>query len=376
MQPINILHIISKLPVGGVENQLLLVLKKYNRNKLSPLVCSLSDKGAIGQEIENTGTEVLSLNKLKHTFDWTIVKDIHDLIKKRNIKIVRTHQYHANLYGRLAAIFAKAPCIVASVHNIYTRDKKFHRRIINKFLGRFTDKVVAVSETVKKDILKYDCLAEDKITVIYNGIDVNNFLNINGNLTRSKLSISQEVPVIGTIGRLTFQKGQKYLIEAVSIIKEKFPRIMLLMVGDGPMKEELQNYANTLGLNEHVIFTGSRRDVPALLAAIDIFVFPSFWEGLPSALIEAMASGKPIIASDIPPIREIVDSEKVGILVPPKNRNAVADSIELLLRNKNLAQKISNNAKEKVFSTFNIETTAKQYIDLFKNILREKGQNI
>lgn len=372
MHPVNILHVISKLPVGGVENQLLTTLKNYDRMKLNPLVCSLLDKGEIGKEIEDAGIEVFSLNKLKHRFDLTIVKDIYSLIKKRNIKIVRTHQYHANLYGRLAALLAKTPCIVASVHNVYTIDRKLHRRMINRFLARFTDKVVAVSEIVKKDILKYDGLRKDKVTVIYNGIDTDRLLNKDSNVIRSEFNISSDVPVTGTIGRLTFQKGQKYLIEAVSIIKEKFPKIMLLIVGDGPMKDELQNYAKALGLNEHVIFTGSRRDIPALLAAMDIFVLPSLWEGLPNALLEAMASGKPIIATDIPPVREAINFEKEGILVPARNSSAIASSIEFLLVNKTFAVIFGNNAQERAYSDFNITTTVDKYTNLYEDILSNK----
>jgi glycosyltransferase involved in cell wall biosynthesis len=372
MHLINILHVISKLPVGGVENQLSMILRKYDKKKFCPFVCSLSDKGEIGKEIEDSGIEVIPLNKLKHRFDWTIVKDIYNLIKERDIKIVRTHQYHANLYGRLAALLAKVPCIVASVHNVYTIDKKIHRRLINRFLARFTDKIVAVSEIVKKDILKYDGLREDKVMVINNGIDTDRLLSMDGNIIRTEFYISSDVPVIGTIGRLTFQKGQKYLIEAVSKIKEKFPKIMLLVVGDGPMKEELQNYAKTLGLNEHVIFTGSRRDVPALLAAMDIFVLPSLWEGLPNALLEAMASGKSIIATDILPVREVINSEKEGILFPSRNSSAIASSIEFLLVNKTFAVIIGNNAQKRAYSDFNITTTVDKYTNLYEDILNNK----
>lgn len=376
MQPINILHVISKLPVGGVENQLLLTLKNYDRTKLNPFVCSLLDKGEIGEEIEKTGIEVVSLKKLKHRFDWTIVRDIYNLIKRKNIKIVRTHQYHANLYGRLAAWLAKVPCIVASVHNVYTIDRKLHRRIINRFLARLTDRVVAVSETVKKDILKYDGLHEDKVMVIYNGIDTGRFSDIDGNIIRKEFNISYDVPVIGTIGRLTFQKGYRYLIEALSKIKERFQGIILLIVGDGLMKQELQNYASTLGLNKNVIFTGYRRDIPALLAAMDVFVLPSLWEGLPNALLEAMGAGKPIIATDIPPIREVINSEKSGILIPPKDSNTLASSIKSLLVNKTFALTLGKNAQMRAFSNFNIETTVSKYMELFEEILQNKKWNI
>jgi len=372
MKAINILHIMSRLPVGGVENQLSMILRKYDKIKFCPFVCSLSDKGEIGKEIEDYGIEVIPLNKLKHRFDWSIVKDIYKLIKTRNVKIVRTHQYHANLYGRLAAWLAKVPCIVASVHNVYTIDRKFHRRLINNFLARCTDTVVAVSEAVKKDVLTYDGLSEDRLRVIYNGIDTDRFLNLNGSLIRSKLGISSGAPVVGTVGRLTLQKGQKYLIDAVSALREKIPQILLLIVGDGPMRGEIENHIRALGVDKNTILLGTRRDIPQLLSAMDIFVLPSIWEGLGTALIEAMAAGKAIIATDIPPVREIINTEKIGILVPVRNSAAIASSIELLLGNKSFAGTLGNNAQERAYSDFNITTTVDKYTNLYEDILSNK----
>jgi glycosyltransferase involved in cell wall biosynthesis len=373
MKPVNILHVISTLHVGGVENQLAIILGKYDRKKLSPLVCSLSDKGEIGREIEESGIEVISLNKLGHRFNWTTVRDIYNLIKARDVKIVRTHQYHANLYGRLAAWLAKVPCVVASVHNVYTRDRKLHRRIINKFLSGFTDRVVAVSEAVKRDILKYDHLMDDKVTVIYNGIDTQRFSDTNRNSMRAALGISPEAQVIGTVGRLTIQKGQKYLLDAVAMLRKKFPQIALLIVGDGPMRDELSNHIKALGIDKNAILVGTRRDIPRLLSAMDIFVLPSLWEGSPNALIEAMAAGKPVIATDIPPIREIINLDKVGILVPVEDSKAIASSIELLFNSKTLAETFGKSAKERVFSDFAMNITVNKYVNLFEHILKGKG---
>jgi glycosyltransferase involved in cell wall biosynthesis len=376
MKPINILHIISTLHVGGVENQLALILGKYDRRKLSPLVCSLSDEGEIGREIEESGIEVIPLNKLRHRFDWTIVRDIYNLIKTRDVKIVRTHQYHANLYGRLAAWPAKVPCVVASVHNVYTRDRKLHRRIINKLLSGFTDKVVAVSETVKRDILKYDGLTDDKVTVIYNGIDTQRVFDTNRNSMRANLRIPPEAPVIGTVGRLTIQKGQKYLLDAVAMLREKFPQILLLIVGDGPIRDELGSRIKALGIDKNAILLGTRRDIPQLLSAMDIFVLPSLWEGLGTSLIEAMAAGKAVIATDIAPFREIINSEKVGILVPVEDSKAMASSIELLFNDKSLAETFGRSAKERVFSHFTMDITVNRYVSLFENILRGERRSI
>lgn len=373
MQPINILHIISKLPVGGVENQLAMVVKRYDRKRFQPFVCCLSGEDVVGREIEDSGTQVIYLNKLQHQFRWRIVRDIYNLIKQKNIKIVRTHQYHANFYGRLAAIWAGVPCIVASVHNVYTIDKKIHRRIINRLLSRFTDKVVAVSEAVKDDILKYDGVKRDKVEIIYNGVDVNRFLNVNGDLVRKEFGINMDAAVVGTVGRLTMQKGHKCLIDAISKIKNNFPEIAFLLIGDGPLKNDLEVYAETLGMKNNIIFAGTRRNIPEVLAAMDIFVFPSLWEGLGTAVIEAMAAGKPIIASDLPPVREMIEHERNGMLALVKNSTALAQSIKLLLDKKTFAESLGRSAQEKASSCFSIETTVNKYSTLFEEVLRNKS---
>lgn len=373
MQPINILHIIAKLPVGGVENQLAMVVKRYDRERFQPFVCCLSGEDVVGREIEDSGTQVIYLNKLQHQFRWSIVRDIYNLIKRKDIKIVRTHQYHANFYGRLAAIWAGVPCIVASVHNVYTIDKKIHRRIINKILSRFTDRVVAVSEAVKNDILKYDRVKRDEVGIIYNGVDVNRFLNVNGDLVRREFGIAPDTTVVGTVGRLTMQKGHKCFIDAISKIKGNFPEIAFLLIGDGSLKNDLESYAETLGMKNNIIFAGSRRDIPEVLAAMDIFVFPSLWEGLGTAVLEAMAAGKPIIASDLPPIREMIEHKKNGMLAPVKDSTALAQSIKLLLDDKKFAESLGRSAKEKASSCFSIETTVSNYTALFENVLNGKS---
>ncbi|MEW6570345.1 MAG: glycosyltransferase [Nitrospirota bacterium] len=369
---LNILHVIPKLTVGGVENQLALILKKYDKKKFPPFVCCLSDRGEIGSEIEAEGTEVIYLNKLSHRFDWTIVKDIQDFIRLRHINIIRTHQYHANLYGRLAARRAKVPCIISSVHNVYTIDKKIHRRMLNNYLAHFTDRVVAVSNAVKRDIMKYDGIPEEKISVIYNGIEMKSFLKAKENI-RTELGIAPGAPVIATVGRLTHQKGQKFLLEAIAKLRKLFPQIVLVIAGDGPLRNELEDFAAVLKITNNVRFLGTRRDIPAILSAIDIFVLPSIWEGLSNALIEAMAAGKPVIATDIQPVREIINSENVGILIAPENCDAIVNYVTLLLNNREFAGKIGRSARERVFSAFNIEVTVNRYMSLFKEILQRKG---
>ena len=373
-QRMNVLHVISALPVGGVENQLCLVLKRYDRTRIFPCVCSLSGKGEVGREIEAAGIEVVSLNKLRHGFDWSIVKDLMRVIRQRDIRVVRTHQYHANLYGRLAAWLCRVPCIVPSIHNVYTRDRKVHRRIFNNLLGRASDRVIAVSEAVKDDIMAYDGLSAGKITVLCNGVEEDRFAGIDAAGARSVLQIPAQDVVVGTVGRLTHQKGQKYLVEAMSAVRKEFPRTVLLIVGDGPAGNELRELVKQRGIEDRVIFAGSRGDVPVMLAAMDIFVFPSLWEGLPNSLVEAMAAGKAIIATDIKPNREVLGSENAGVFVPCEDSAAIAAGITQLIKDKELALRLASAAQERALSRFTISRTVSAYTDLFEDILKSKGR--
>jgi glycosyltransferase involved in cell wall biosynthesis len=373
-KPLRLLHIVKNLPTGGIQLHLLELLRRYDRKRFLPLVCSIKGKGQIGMEMENIGIEVICLNRPKEGFDWFAIMELYRLIKKRDIKIVRTHSYKPNIHGAIAARMANVPCIVASVHNVYEkkRERKFGRRIVNRCLSKYIDKTVAVSNAVKNDILKYDGIDKDKVKVIYNGIDIDRFNSFDGSLAREKLGIPPGTPVIGTVGRLHPQKGQKYLLEAVSILKNEFPGLRLLFAGDGILKNELETYAKTLGIKENVLFLGVRSDIPELLSAMDVFVFPSLWEGLGNALIEAMAAGKPVVASDIAPVREIINSKAAGILVPPEGSKALSKAIKLLLQDRALREIMGKAARERA-NLFSINSAVEAYGRLFEEILLRKG---
>ncbi len=370
--PVNILHVMTRIPVGGVENQLLQVLRNYDRTKLNPLVVSLADKGEIGREIEAEGTDVICLNKLGHQLKWSIVTDLINIMQGNRIQIVRTHQYHANFYGRLAAPRAGVPCLVSSVHNLYTQDRKFHRRLFNRLLAKYTDRIIAVSDPVRNDILKYDRVPEDKVTVITNGVDVERFDGATGGGVRNGLGIPTDAPVIGTVGRLAEAKDQRTLIEAVSGIKDGMLP-WLVIVGDGPLMRELKAQAKELGIAERTVFTGTRRDIPELLAAMDVFVLPSLREGMPNALIEALAAGRPVVATSIPPFSAIIDNPTLGTLVPVSNAEMMAKAIERLLTDHDRRRAMCVAARERAINRHSIQATVDKYMDIFKEILTSKG---
>ncbi len=379
--PVRILHVVPKLSVGGgVANQLLSVIKRYDLSRIIPYVCSLRESSVIGRELERLGVTVVSLNRdFKRGFDWTAVRDLYLLMRQHRFTIVRTHEYRANLHGRCAALLARVPCIVASVHTMYLsehhdydRETKLNRRITNKLLGSLTDRVVTVSETVREQVIHYDGLAEDKVTVIYNGIETDRLIHASGEQVRKEFGIAPGRPVVGCLGRLAGTKGIDDLVKAFAKIAPQSEAV-LLVAGDGPLRDHLEDAARDLGISERVIFAGLRLDKESILAAMDIFAFPSLTEGLPNALIEAMAAGKPIVATDIPPVREILDGRGDSFLVPVRNPDEIARSIEILLRDREISETLGRTAQRKALSRFGIDNTVSRYLALYADILKEKG---
>lgn len=375
MNKINLLHIYQNSKIGGVQQQLLSILKEYDREIITPTFCCFAPKGEIGIEIEKLGIDLVALNRSRYNkFSPGILMDLYKLVKKKNIHIIRTHRYRANLYGRLAAWFAGSPVIIASVHDNYRTDRRLGRRIINRILSKITDRMVAVSEAIKNDIIKYDNIEPSKILVIPNGIDTKKFdperkfINV-----REELSIKTDDIVVGFIGRLVPAKGLEYLIDAVLHLKDKYKKLKLIIIGNGSIINDLKDNTRKNKVHKHVIFTGERRDIPDILSCIDIFVMPSVAEGLPNALLEAMAMGKPVVATKVGGIPEVIQNGINGLLVPPHDAGSLAEAIISLIDNDNLAKKIGQASREFILEHYSIRSTVHKWQSLYISILEKKG---
>jgi glycosyltransferase involved in cell wall biosynthesis len=375
MDKINILHIYQNSKIGGVQLQLLSLLKAYDQEVFNPIVCCFGPKEELGKEIEKLGFEFIAFNvKRYHRFSPSIIVRLYQLMKKRHIHVVRTHKYRASLYGRIAGWLAHVPVIVTSVHGNYRKDVRVERRIANRILSRITDKIVAVSESIKQDITRYDKIDPFKILVVHNGVDTSKFVphgtfhNI-----RKEFSIADRDALLGFIGRLVPAKGLEYLINAVSLCRKERNNIKLLIVGRGSLLDRLLDKSREHGIHGSIIFTGERRDIPDILSCIDIFVMPSLAEGLPNSLIEAMAMGKPIIATTAGGIPEVIEHGMNGLLVPPRDTDSLATAIKMLLDDTQLAEKIGKRARIFVENNLSIQATAKKWESLYTSLLKEKG---
>ena len=373
---INILYVIWSLEVGGAERIVISLAKYINKDKYNPIVCCLNHKGVLAEELDEIGIKVLALDK-KPGIDLSIIPKLIKIFKEHRIQIVHTHLWTSDFWGRIAAKFAGVPVIVSTAHNVdFWKPKIF--LFIDRFLTRFSDRIIAVSEEVKNFYIKTAKLPEEKIVTVYNGIELAKFdaTAVNRLEKIKEFNFNTSDKIIGIIGRLVEQKGQAYFLEMMLILKQNYPNIKSLVIGDGPLKENLIRKTKELHLEENVIFTGLRNDVADLLKAIDILVSSSTYEGLPMILLEAMAAAKPIVATRVGGNPEIIDEGKTGFLVPAKDPQALANRVSALLNNSEYAQRIGKSAQEKVHNLYSIEKMLQDTENIYDKLLTQKKVTI
>ncbi len=350
----NVLSVFVTMPVGGAEIFWLNVLQKMDRARFNPVTCCIADKGIIGERIEDLGFEVIALGRMKGKgFDFGAVRDIKKIIIDRKIDILHLHLYHAGMYGRIAAMLlprAARPKCVFHVQNVYSKIKP-HRVMINRFLARHTGAVIAVSDAVRKDVLKYDRVSPGKISVIPNCIDFERMqISLTKEEAREKLGLPKDLLLLGTVGRLVEAKGQSYLIEAVSKLNKNGVPAKAALIGGGRLEGALREHARSLGVEDKIIFMGERHDIPILYRAMDIFVMPSLWEGAPLSLLDAMAAGVPSVVTSVGGMPEQLENGSCGMIVPSGDSAALAGAISDLASDKRrmneYSMKSSARAKE------------------------------
>ncbi|MBI5604001.1 MAG: glycosyltransferase [Deltaproteobacteria bacterium] len=371
---IKILYVFAALPVGGAEQVLVTELQGLDKDLFSPMVCVISEKGPVGEQIEQMGIPVIPLHRMKNNrFDFGIIREIKEIILQKKISIVHTHLYDGGKYGRIAARMARVPGIVHTVHNIYIKRRTKHH-LINRALACITDQIIAVSEAVKASVVRYDRINPEKIEVIHNGIDPSRLDQpLEREEWRSKLGIKPGEFVIGVVARLEEQKGHQYLLEALSLRPDLLPSLKVLIIGDGKLRSVLEEESKRRGLSTQVLFLGTRKPIIPILLALDLFLLPSLWEGFSMAILEAMAAGVPVIATRVGGAGEVITSGRDGFLIPPADAPSLAAAIEDALRHREKYQAMAQLGRDKVRQSFSQENHMELLQGLYLKTLLQKG---
>ena len=376
--PVSVMQVITDLNIGGMQRVVVDLCSKVDPSRFKMSVCCLEEFGQNFTEVVRIGIPVFLIKK-NSGLDYFLPFRLRKLFLDQNIKIVHTHTENPFFYGTIGAKLGRVPIIIHTDHarGIYPRAQK--EMISEWILSWFVDQIVAVSSGVKSDLVKYEHINPDKILVINNGIDGEKYrIDIDREKKKTELGIDNNKAVIGTTVRLAEQKGICYLIEAARFLNEEFDDFIVIIVGDGKCREDLKKQARDYGLEKKVIFTGFRTDVPEIMQIIDIYVLPSIWEGHPLVLLEAMASRKPIVATDIFGNRDAVENEHTGFLVSPRNPKELANALIKLLEDSALRRKMGAMGYEKFQNQFTLNRTVRNYENLYEECIfqnRRKGND-
>ena len=368
-RPARVLYLIVDLPLGGAEIHLLNLVRHLDRDRYSPVVLCIGKNGPIGEEIAREGVPVTELGLLrKGGPDRRIAKILREFLRREKISLVHSHLYHANVYGRLAAFREGIPA-VCTIHNTYAHPK-MHRRLVNRWLARRTARIIAVSGPVRDDIIRYDGVDPSRVVVIPNGVDPGRFdIPVTRVEAREKLGIPTGRFLVGTVGRLEEQKGLQYLLEAIRILRGGGKEAFLLVVGSGREEARLQEQASRDGIGDAVFFLGARRDVAELYRAMDVFALSSLWEGGPITLIEAMASGLPVVATPVGIVPEVVRDGVNGFLVPLRDPAMLAEALWRVREDPAMAEAVGREGRVTVRDRYTHRHLAEKVMAVYEEVL-------
>ncbi len=374
MDKINVLEFIGSLKIGGAEKHAVGLTKRLNKDRYNVTFCCMMGGGLLEEELKGEKVEIVHLNFRTRYFFIAFFKLLR-LMRRKRIDILHAHLFHCGFWGRIAALLTGVPVI------IYTEQGKslWKRRrhiLFERMANHFTDMRIAVSEDIRKLCIEREKTPPDKFVYIPNAIDAEDYVvsKERSSETRKEIGLGDGGPVIGTVARLNFAKALEYMLQAFSIVRESFPNARCLLVGDGELRGDLENWAKKLGIEDSTLFLGARTDVPELLSVMDVFVLSSITEGTPISLLEAVVAGVPAVGTDVGGIPEVIENRVTGILVPPRDEVKLAQGIIDLLSDGELREKVIDAAYAKVTKSYSLAATAKRIEDIYERFYMEKSK--
>ena len=315
----------------GVKRLFAWMIPRFDRSRFEVSLVSLRRKDLSEETLDALGIDITYLDRGK--FDPRTLGDLLGIIDRRGIDVLHLHGYGATTFGRLAAARRRLPVVLHEHANL--TDTPWFQKVADRLLEPYTDIAVAVSHSTAKFVIDARLVRPERVRVVYLGAPLDEFSQPRAagevRAIRAELGVADGDFVIGTITRLHDSKGNEYLVDAARRVREARPQARFFLFGEGPLRPALEAQAARLGLGDRFAFGGFVRDVARVLAAFDLSVFPSLWEGTPLTLFEAMAARRPIVATDADGLVEVLTDERDALIVPRRDAAALADRIVRLI---------------------------------------------
>jgi glycosyltransferase involved in cell wall biosynthesis len=359
---------VENMEIGGLEQMVLALSKRLHTGRFRCVLFCLGKGGPLAEMADAFGIDVTAYDK-QEGLDYSLSFRLARLLRRERIDILHCHNYGPLVYGSAAARMARIAGAVYTSHGMITSSEK-HQRLLFR-LGNMH--IVTVSENARRLMLRSSGLSPQRVTVIPNGVDTKAFgKDLDVKKKKASIGLSDSSRSIGIVARLSPEKDHETLFEAFACFSREFHDVHLVVVGGGDLLGDLQNAAGRLGIESRVHFLGYRHDVVELLAIFDCFVLSSRLEGLPMTLLEAMAAGLPVVATDVGGNREVVLHEETGLLVPEGEPGLLADALQRIFADPETARRMGGRGRKRAREHFDLDKMVGRYVRIYDELLHTR----
>lgn len=392
LSKVKVLHIITRLILGGAqENTLFTVMGQQRSGRYDVVLLSGIDEGPEGTLHDQARAEGVNLvlvpwliRPIRPVQDAKALLALYRFIKKGKFDIVHTHSSKAGILGRVAARVAGVPVVVHTLHSLVFHEyqSQFKNRFyvfLKRLCAPLTDRYISVCNAVTQGALKQGISSEDRYVTVYSGIPLGPFLKVGKQLAieeaKVRLGLDPARPVVGKVARLYHQKGHDLFLRAAAFIVAQNPEVVFLLVGDGILRETLEQMTYALGIHDRVVFAGrvAPSEIPTYMRAMDVMVHTSIREGVARVIPQAYAVGTPVVALNLDGAPEVIEHGRTGFLVEPGADTSVAEAVGTLLRSRQLRQEMGQRGREIVLQKFPVEVMVEQIDEIYGKLLEQKG---
>ncbi|MCP4749998.1 MAG: glycosyltransferase [Proteobacteria bacterium] len=370
---IHIMHLLLSLETGGCENGVVNLINHMDADRFKVSVCCLNQTGELVERIHEDRRHVHLVEKEGRTGPRDLM-NLRDFFLEQDVDIVHTHAFATLFIGYVGARLARVPIVLHGEHGIFYADK-FRRIMMQKILFRLVDGVITVSGDLKHRLAKTFNVGEDLFQPIINGVDLDKF-SVADVSTRNRLRASLGAPedacLIGSVGRLVDVKRFDLLIDGLAALRRNGSNIHMIIIGDGPLRSDLQERIDKERMNDHFFLAGRKDNVNDYLSALDIFALTSDFEGISNTILEAMAVGLPVIASNVGGNPEIVSGGRTGLLFEAGDVDQFKEVANRLILDNALREKMGAAARNDIIRQFNLKRMVKEYEQAYLNLVRKK----
>jgi glycosyltransferase involved in cell wall biosynthesis len=372
-QKLRVLLLVTLSDWGGGAQHIVYVLAQHLRAGYDVTV-ACAPGGLLIDRLREEGIRVVEIPEFVRLVDplrdLRVFLKLYRWMRRERFDVVHTHSTKAGFLGRLAARLAGVPAVLFTAHGwAFTEGRAYWKRWLigqaERLAAKVTTKIICVSRHDQELALKFRVADEKKLVVIYNGIDPQAFTPASGSSVQKQLHI-EGASVLTCVGRLAFQKDPLTLLKAF----QKLSNCKLVLVGDGPLRPRVERFVLRNRLQGRAIIAGERQDIPEILAASDIFVLSSRWEGLPLTIIEAMLAGLPVVATGVGGVPELIEHGITGLLVSAGNASMLAEALHQLLQDKKLRQEMGEAGRKRALEKFSLDRMLQETTNVYQDVAK------